>query len=102
MSLTDREVIAVAEKAAVEAVKTTLKMIGIDVDNPIDAQRDFTIMREVGKLVMDPEFRADIEHTRRWRKTMEAIPAKGLISVTAVIATGLAAIVWQAIIPHGK
>lgn len=102
MSLTDREIIEVAEQAAVEAVKTTLKMIGINVDNPIEAQRDFTVMREVGKLVMDPEFRADIEHTRRWRKTLESMQTKGFLTITALLVTGVAAILWQAIVPHGK
>ena len=95
MSLTDREIIDVAERAAHEAVKTTLMTIGINVDNPFEAQKDFTVMREVGKLVMDPEFRADIEHTRRWRKTIESMQSKGFLTITALFVTGTAALLWN-------
>jgi hypothetical protein len=37
-------------------VRETLLAIGLDVADPLKAQRDFVVMREVGALAMDPEF----------------------------------------------
>jgi hypothetical protein len=45
-------------------------------------------MREVGAPAMDPEFRKDIEHTRKWRKAIEHVETKGFIAAVGVIATG--------------
>jgi hypothetical protein len=78
------------EKAAERAVRATLLTIGVDVSNPLQAQRDFAVMREVGRLAMDAEFRKDLEHTRRWRLAMEAAQSKGFLAVVGLIVTGAA------------
>jgi hypothetical protein len=78
------------EQAAERAVRATLLTIGIDVSNPLQAQRDFAVMREVGQLVMDAEFRKDLEHTRRWRLAMEAAQSKGFLTIVGLIVTGTA------------
>jgi len=78
------------EQAAERAVHATLLTIGIDVANPLQAQRDFAIMREVGRLIMDAEFRKDLEHTRRWRLAMEAAQSKGFLTIVGLVVTGTA------------
>ena len=78
------------ERVADRAVRTTLLTIGIDVANPLQAQRDFAVMREIGRLAMDAEFRKDLEHTRRWRLAMEAAQSKGFLTVVGLIVTGTA------------
>lgn len=91
--MTRDEVTEIAEQAAQGAVKATLLAIGIDVTNPLAAQRDFVVLREVGKLALDEEFRKDIEHTRKWRKTVEAIQTKGMLTVAGSIVAGLIGLV---------
>jgi len=76
--------------AAIGAVRETLLAIGIDVSNPIEAQRDFAILREVGRLVMDPEFRKDLEHCRRWRIAMEAAHSRSFLTIIGLVVTGAA------------
>lgn len=78
------------EQAAERAVRATLLAIGIDVANPLQAQRDFAIMREIGRLAMDAEFRKDLEHTRRWRLAMEAAQSKGFLTIVGLVVTGTA------------
>jgi hypothetical protein len=102
------EVEEIATTAAKSAVHETLIAIGIDVSHPIEAQRDFVVMREIGHLAMDAEFRKDLEHARKWRiemeredgaaddladarrrrKAVEAIKAKGLLTAVGVLAAG--------------
>jgi hypothetical protein len=78
------------QQAAERAVRATLLTIGIDVSNPLHAQRDFAIMREVGRLAMDAEFRKDLEHARRWRLAMEAAQSKGFLTIVGLVVTGTA------------
>jgi len=54
-------------------------------------------MREVGALAMDPEFRKDIEHTRKWRKAIEQVETKGFIAAVGMIATGVVGLAWAAV-----
>ena len=96
-NLTPVEVKAIAEAAGRAIVRETLLAIGIDVDDPIAAQRDFAVMRSVGKLAMDPEFRKDIEHARKWRKALEQVETKGLLTAVAVIVAGALGLVWAAV-----
>jgi hypothetical protein len=107
-SLNEAQVAAIAERAADRATRQILLTLGIDVNNPLDAQRDFAVMREIGRLAMDPEFRKDLEHardwrrameepdgvaadlahTRRWRKIVEASSSKGVLTGVGVLVTG--------------
>jgi hypothetical protein len=99
----------IAETAAKKAVRETLLTIGLDVANPIEVQRDFAVMRQIGRLAMDADFRKDLEHARTWRldmerpdgvaddladarrrrKAVEAIRTKGVLTAVGVIATGM-------------
>lgn len=93
MQMSREEVEEIAEKAASSAVKTTLIAMGIDPSNPLAAQRDFMLMREVGKFATDPEFRKDMEHTRRWRLTMEAVNTKTWVTMVGLVVAGFVSLV---------
>ncbi len=95
--MTPADVKAIAEATGRAIVRETLLAIGIDVDDPIAAQQDFAIMRAVGKLAMDPEFRKDIEHARKWRKALEQVQIKGLMTAVAVLVAGGIGLVWAAV-----
>lgn len=82
----------IAEAAAKAAVEETLIKLGIDVSNPIKAQQDFMVLREVGKLVMDSEFRKDMEHLRSWRMAINDVKSKGLITLVGILVTGSVAL----------
>lgn len=84
----------IAERVAKKAVKNVLLQIGVDVDNPIDAQRDFYLMREAGKLASDSEFRKDLEHIRAWRIRTENVTSKGIILVITMFITGVVTTAW--------
>ena len=95
--MTPTEVREIAEATGREVVRETLLAIGLDAGDPLKLQRDFVVMREVGALAMDPEFRKDIEHTRKWRKAIEQVETKSFIAAVGVIATGVIGLVWAAI-----
>ena len=95
--MTPTEVREIAEATGREVVRETLLAIGLDVADPLKLQRDFVVMREVGALAMDPEFRKDIEHTRKWRKAIEQVETKSFIAAVVMIATGVVGLLWAAI-----
>src|SRR5579883_1603776 len=97
MTMTPTEVREIAQATGREVVRETLLAIGLDVADPVKLQRDFVIMREVGALAMDPEFRKDIEHTRKWRKAIEQVETKGFIAAVGMIATGVIGLIWAMI-----
>lgn len=86
------EIQAIAEAAAKAAVEETLLSLGIDTRDPIQAQRDFMVLREVGRLVMDSEFRKDMEHLRNWRLAVKEVKTKGLITLVGILVTGAVAL----------
>jgi hypothetical protein len=90
----EAEIMAVAKRAAEEAVRSTLLTLGIDVDDPIQAQQDFAVLREVGQLVRDPEFRKDIEHTRTWRLSLAAIKVHSAKAAITIIVGGVLGALW--------
>ncbi|UUV44801.1 hypothetical protein RCRUDOLPH_34 [Rhodobacter phage RcRudolph] len=83
----------IAEAAAKAAVEETLVKLGIDVSNPIKAQQDFMVLREVGKLVMDSEFRKDMEHLRTWRMAINDVKSKGIVTLVGILVTGSVALI---------
>lgn len=78
----------IAETAAKAAVEETLLMLGIDTRDPIKAQEDFMVLREVGKLVKDSEFRKDLEHLRSWRLAVKEAKSKGFLTILTILVTG--------------
>lgn len=85
---------AIAEKAAQRAVKETFMHIGINLDNPLDAQREFYLMREIGRLAEDENFRKDLQHIRSWRLRTETATRGGVIFVITAILGGFMTTVW--------
>lgn len=90
----DLNIEEIAERAAVRAVKTVLLQIGIDVEDPIAAQRDFFLLRELTKIAGDPEFRRDLEYLRAWRVRTEGVTVKGIGVVTTIMIGGLLTAIW--------
>lgn len=91
MTMTDARVAEIAEAAAEKAVRKTLIMIGLDVDDPISTQKNFAALCDMVVVLRDPEFQKDIAHTRKWRKTVETIETKTMITVVTTIITGMIA-----------
>lgn len=87
----------IAAEAARKAVQDTLTKLGIDHADPLAAQRDFAALREVRQLVESPDYQADLMHLRTWRKSMENVRSKGLLTVVGLLVTGLAAAMWLGI-----
>lgn len=71
-----------ARTVAREAVHETLQLIGLDVNNPADLQRDFQFMRS-------------------WRLSTETVKRQGLISAVTVIVAGILGLIWIAIKGNG-
>ena len=58
-----------------EGVQDAFVKLGVQVDDPIEMQRDFL-------------------HLREWRRNVEAVKRKGVLAALGVIFTGLAAAAW--------
>jgi len=77
-----------AKATADEAVKQILLTIGIDQAHPIEAQKDMAALRELRLLIDDDEFRKDMLHLRRWRKTMDGVENKGIMAAIGMTCIG--------------
>ncbi len=53
-----------------DTVKETLLTLGLDVEDPIQLQRDFT-------------------HLREWRETTESLKSKGFAAVASIVGLGM-------------
>lgn len=58
-----------------KVIRDTLTALGIDVTQPIEIQRDFQVLRD-------------------WRKSMESIKSKALVTSIGIIIVGIAAAFW--------
>lgn len=65
----------IALDAAKQAVEHTLILHGIDPENPL-------------------EFQKDMLHLREWRLRAERIQEKGLMTITVIVITGIAVMIW--------
>jgi len=79
----------VSEKAADKAVRDMLLRLGINPDDPIEAQKDFAAMREFRELMLDQEWQKDQLHLRRWRKAMDTIETKGILTGMGFMVIGV-------------
>jgi len=86
-----------ANSAAKNAVEGMLVSLGIDATDPIEVQKDMAYLREFRQFLGDPEVQADLLHMRKWRKTMEGVQRKSLVSVVGLIVVGTAALIWMGI-----
>ena len=86
----------IADQAAHKAVRETLLTLGIDASDPIEAQRDMATLRELRDLTNSDEFKKDLLHLRRWRRTMDNVEAKGLIAGLGMLIFGSFAMILYA------
>ena len=97
---TTAELHHIATEAAERAVRNTLLTLGVDADDPIKAQEDFAVLREVGKLVRDPEFRKDLEAIRLWRTAQKELTAHSLKVAIGVLVVGALGALWLGLKQH--
>jgi hypothetical protein len=74
MTRTDDEIRAIV-KASVEE---TLLALGIDTDEPLEAQKDF-------------------QHLRAWRTSSETVKRQGFVTAVGILVTGIFGLIWLAI-----
>lgn len=84
----------IAERAAKKAVHQILITLGVDVENPLEAQRDFHTLRDLTKLAGDPEFQKDLQHIRAWRIRTEAATTKGALAFLTALIGGACTALW--------
>lgn len=77
MTRTDDEIRAIV-KASVEE---TLLALGIDTDEPLEAQKDF-------------------QHLRAWRTSSETVKRQGFVTAVGILVTGIFGLIWLAIRGH--
>ena len=68
----------VVEETVKKTIQETLVRMGIEADDPIEAQKDF-------------------QHLRSWRKSTESLSAKALAAAVGIIVTGSLAALWAGI-----
>lgn len=103
--LTRGDVEEIATAAATKAVRETLLTIGVDISHPIEAQRDFVVMRQIGRLAMDAEFRKDLEFAREWRLGLQTLRTAGFRTAIGVLVTGMIGALWlgvQQLLARGR
>lgn len=65
-------------KIVAETVKETLTRIGIEADDPLEAQKDF-------------------QHLRSWRTSTETIKKQGIMTAVGIVTAGVLGLIWMAI-----
>ena len=86
-----------AESAAEKAVSKTFLAMGLDVNDPISAQRDFGVLRDMTSMLKDDEFHRDLEWTRRTRKLHDGMVGKIVYSSIGLAVLGAANALWTGI-----
>ncbi len=84
----------VAGKAAKEAVREAFLVMGVDPDDPIATQRDVAALRELRQLTDDKDWQADMLHLRKWRKTMDNVQSKGVLTLVGMLVAGVFTGAW--------
>ncbi len=73
----------VAEQAAQRAVDRTLTGLGVDMEEPLEFQRD-------------------LAHLRRWRKAVDRAEGKGLLAFIGLLVIGACALVYMGVTANFK
>lgn len=84
----------VAEAAADNAVKKWLTMIGLDTNDPISAQRDFALLRDMSTWAKDEERTKDRAWTRRMRGLCEGVVGKAILTAVGLAVVGACHTLW--------
>lgn len=95
----------VADEAAGKAVAQTLTSLGVDANDPFEVQKDMQALRELRDMMTSEEFKADMMHLRKWRKAMDGVQNKGMLTVVGLAVSGIGAALWlgfQAMLQGGN
>lgn len=84
----------IVSRAAKSAVRETLMAIGVDTGNPIEAQATFATLRQIARTFGEPDFQADLNHLRVWRRAVSGLRQHALTVTLSILLT--AAIAWMA------
>ena len=68
--MTEAEVRKIAHEAARQAVKETLTALGVDADHPLEAQKDFQMLRD-------------------WRRSAETVKKQSLVTAVGILTAGI-------------
>ncbi len=71
VTMTESEVELLVERTVLH----TFERFGIDPDDPIEVQKDFSFVRD-------------------WRKSVKAVRSKALITAVGIVVVGIAAALW--------
>lgn len=70
-----------AREAATETVRETLRGLGVNVDDPIETQKDFQALHD-------------------WRTSFQAIRKRALVTAVGVFVGGILAFLWAVVRPR--
>lgn len=84
----------VAKEAADSAVASTLTSLGVDATDPFAVQKDMQALRELREMLSSDDFKSDMMHLRKWRKAMDGVQNKGMLTVVGIVVTGIGAALW--------
>lgn len=94
-----------ASEAAAKAVTQTLTSLGVDANDPFAVQKDMQALRELREMLSSDDFKADMMHLRKWRKALDGVQNKGMLTVVGLAVTGIGAALWigfQAMLKGGQ
>jgi hypothetical protein len=76
LTITEEQLRSIIHDATKQAVGETFLRLGVEVDDPLEMQKDF-------------------QHLREWRVTTQGMRTKAFLAAAGIIVTGLAASAWM-------
>jgi len=100
-NLTDDQIRVMIERISQEvSISVTERLfvsLGIDPQNPIEAQKDMAALRELRNIYETPDFQQDLASLRSWRKNLDNVKAKSFFTALTLIVTGGATLIIYAL-----
>lgn len=97
----DRETEALMEKIAKDAAKRAvgelLISLGINAQDPLEAQQNFAALAKIRTILDDPECTKDRNFSRNMRKTYEGVEKVGIKAAMSMAVFGLLAFILYGI-----
>jgi hypothetical protein len=63
----------------------------LDVSDPLKAQEGFAVLR---RILLDDGFVKDMAHLRKWRRAVEQVETKGLLTAIGISVAGILGLLW--------
>lgn len=73
--MTEEEIQRIAKEAAKQAVRETLITLAVDVDDPLETQKDFQMLRD-------------------WRRSAETVKKQSLVTAVGILTAGILGAIW--------